>query len=72
MSLFDPTAEELRLIAAAFQSEDEWSSRPRAVYSGEILERELDELFPTEVGLQALRERRAASQVEVVQDQREQ
>jgi len=57
MNLYDPTAEELRLIAAAFQSEDEWSSRPRAVYTGEAMERELDELFPIEVGVQALRER---------------
>lgn len=58
MNSQDPTAEELRLIAAAFSSEDEWSSQPRAVYSGEVMERELDELFPIEVGLQALRERR--------------
>ena len=57
MNLNDPTTEELRLIAAAFRSEDEWSSRPRAVYTGEAMERELDELFPIEVGVQALRER---------------
>ena len=54
----DPTAEELRLIAAVFRSEDDWASQPRAVYSGEIMERELDKLFPVEVGLEALRERR--------------
>jgi hypothetical protein len=58
MNSNNPTVEELRLIAAAFQSEDEWSTRPRAVYSGEVMERELDELFPIEVGMKALRERR--------------
>lgn len=57
MNMNDPTAEELRLIAAAFRSEDEWSSRPRAVYTGEAMERELDELFPIDVGLEALRTR---------------
>jgi hypothetical protein len=57
MNLNDPTAEELRLIAEAFRSEDEWSSRPRAVYTGEAMERELDELFPIDVGLEALRTR---------------
>lgn len=61
MNSHEPTADELRLIAAAFQSEYEWSSQPRAVYSGEAMERELDELFPTEVGLQVLRERREAA-----------
>ena len=57
MNSNNPTAEELRLIAAAFQSEDEWASRPRAVYTGEAMEKELDELFPIEVGVRALRER---------------
>lgn len=70
MSLFDPTAEELRLVAAAFQSEDDWSSRPRGVYSGEVLERELDELFPVEVGLQALRERRETAKLVEIQEER--
>ncbi|HXQ38751.1 MAG TPA: hypothetical protein VN843_32415 [Anaerolineales bacterium] len=60
MNSSEPTVEELQLIAAAFQSEDEWSSRPRAVYSGEVMERELDELFPVEIGLKVLRERREA------------
>ena len=54
----DLSAEELRLIAEAFRSEDDWAYRPRAVYTGEMMERELDELFPIEVGLEALRERR--------------
>jgi hypothetical protein len=54
----DPTADEIRLVAAAFRSDDDWASQPRAVYSGEAIERELDELFPVEVGLRAIMERR--------------
>lgn len=54
----EPTSDEIRLIAAAFKSEDDWASRPRAVYSGEVMEKELDELFPVEIGLQVLKERR--------------
>jgi hypothetical protein len=58
MNSSNPTAEELSLIASAFSSDRDWASQPRAVYSGEVMERELDELFPVEIGLQALRERR--------------
>lgn len=54
----EPTAEEILLVAEAFRSEDDWASQPRAVYSGVAMERELDELFPVDVGLQALRKRR--------------
>jgi len=60
----DPTAEELRLVAKVFRSDDDWSSQPRAVYSGRVMERELDELFPVDVGLQALKEQRKKQEKE--------
>lgn len=55
----EPTADELRLIAAVFRSDNEWSSQPRAVYTGESMEKELDELFPVEVGVQAIKDKQA-------------
>ncbi len=52
----DVSIETIRLIAAAFRREDDWAHQSRAVYDGKTLEKELDELFPVEVGLQALAE----------------
>jgi hypothetical protein len=53
-----PTADELRLVAEVFRSKDDWATHTRAVYSGKVMERELDDLFPVDVGLQALKELR--------------
>ncbi len=51
------SAESLRIIAEAYQEDFiDWCYLPRAVYDGKTLEKELDELFPVEVGLQALAE----------------
>lgn len=54
----DVTAEALKLIAAVFREDNDWASQPRAVWTGEAMEKELDELFPVEVGVQAIKERR--------------
>lgn len=43
-----------RFVASLPASED-WSAQPRVVWDGATLERELDELFPVEAGLEALR-----------------
>lgn len=53
-----PTADEMRLFARVSRSDDSWASQPRAVYRGEVMDQELRELFPVEVGLEALRKRR--------------
>lgn len=49
--------ERMSQIAAEYRDEDGWANQPRAVWSGEAMERELDELFPVHVGLAALMER---------------
>ena len=47
----------LRFKVAEWRHEDaqDWANQPRGVWDGATLERELDELFPVEVGLEALR-----------------
>jgi hypothetical protein len=47
----------LKLSSSLHEDFEDWANQPRAVWDGKTLEKELDELFPVEVGLQALREK---------------
>jgi hypothetical protein len=44
-------------LASLHEGSEDWAQQSRAVWDGKTLEKELDELFPVEVGLQALREK---------------
>ena len=52
------TAEGLCLAMDAFRSEDDWAERDRGVYDQKVMEREIKELLPVEVGVRAILELR--------------